>query len=189
MKLAKEYLEVDSTGMYDLFDHYERSIKNTNLQMDELIRKGEEVPDFMFDLKIGDLEGQKEQAEDLIDFFNGLIDQYGEENPEWAKGWQTIIDGLREQVSGLDEEIDKTTEDKQSKPLVTLQNQLVTLKREGNELNKILDDPKKIKSAKNYTDVIMNLTDQQNNLSKQIAEVEEKMSKVKNHDSDKYQNL
>ena len=88
MGYLKEYLEFESIEMNRNLKNLQRGTADVDDEMEAMKRHGQEIPDELFDVKVGGLEETKTQLQGLVDFYQNLIDVNGDEHPEWVDGWQ-----------------------------------------------------------------------------------------------------
>ena len=186
LQYIKEMLEYDANQGQNVLEELEEDASRLDAGIAEIQRKGLEVPDITFDLKISNIEEQKEQVVSLINTYQGLMDKYGEEHPEWFEDWDDIIEGLRSKLQALDSELNQTREEKDNKSLTHLGYQLDDLKVKGEELQKVLNKEGSTKFASDYEKAIQNMVQQNQNLMEQAQELQTKMQGFNFNDS-KYQ--
>lgn len=171
----RKYFEFDSLAMYDMVEHYANGVKDATNNLEDLKRTGQEITAEDYNIKIGGLESQQGQIDSLINFFNGLIDEFGESHPEWAKTWGETIRDLTEQYRQLGIEIEETGKERDNLPLEHLKNQLEDMQRISKRTQEVLSDDEIVKTASMYEKAISDAEKEQENLNLQMTEVREQM--------------
>lgn len=181
----KEISELIAKAPKNAMTRLQDSRKEIDSMIAEYTNLDKEVPDDLLNKKLGNIEAQKSQANVLYNIFNTLAEGrkllFGEDDATYLE-WKQQAQEYKEQVDNLTSESIDTQNMIDNKGLTHLGYQLDELKREGEDLQRVLS--KKVKpDTSDYEKAISNMVSQNKNLNEQIAEVKSNMDGLDPNDT------